>query len=220
MMFNLKKSIKLIGYSVGVKRQIVMVALLLIIGIALEIITGCSNVLGGFYIALVGTVPGQMILLVTVPNAVKASPYYHEITVKMSAILNFIFELIGFTAVVVVHGIYAIIHPERADVALTIVFIVSMVVCLTQIIYPMMYKHYWAAFVVLMVGVMALFAPLGEYIYGYKSFGISYAIYLVGGYALVILGMLGGMLVNHIFYKHELDPMTYKSMMKKFDGSM
>lgn len=219
-MFDLKKSIKLIGYSVGVKRQAAMVVILLIIGIIIEIATGCSNVLGGFYIALVGTVPGQMILLVTVPNAVKASPYYHEITVKMSAVLNFLFEMIGFTVVVLIHGIYAIANPERADVALTIVFIVSMVVCVTQIIYPMMYKHYWIAFCVLMAGIMALFAPLAEFIYGDQSFHLPYAIYIVGGYALVILGMLGGMLVNHIFYKHELDPMTYKSMMKKLDGSM
>lgn len=218
-MFDLKKSLKLVSYSVGVKRQMVMVAIFLVVGIAIEVITGCSNVLGGFYIALVGTVPGQMILLVTVPNVVKSSPYYHKITVKMSAVLNFLFELFCYTVVVVIHSIYAVIHPENADVSMTIVFIVGMVVFITQILYPMMYKHYWITFFILMILVMALFAPLGQYIYGEKSMHFPIPVYVLGGYALVIIGMLVSMGVNHIFYKHELDPMTYKSMMKKIDGS-
>ncbi len=218
-MNDLKKSLKLITYSVGVKRQFAMVAVFLVIGIIIEIVTECSNVLGGFYIALVGSVPGQMILLVTVPNAVKASPYYHKITVKMAAVLNFLFELFCYTIVVVVHSIYAVGNPERADVTLDIVFIVGMVVCVTQILYPMMYKHYWITFFVLLAAVMALFAPLGQFIYGYQSMHLPVPVYVLGGYALVVLGMLGSLLVNHIFYKHELDPMTYKSMMKKIDGS-
>ncbi len=218
-MCDLKKSLKLVLYSVGVKRQFAMVAIFLLVGIAIEVLTGCSNMIGGFYIALVGTVPGQMLLLATVPNAVKASPYYYKITVKMSAVLNFLFELFCYTIVVIVHSIYAVINPERADVSMTIVFIVGMVVFVTQVLYPMMYKHYWITFFVLMIFIMALFLPLGQYIYGDKSMHFPMPVYVLGGYALVILGMLGSIGVNHIFYKHELDPMTYKSMMKKIDGS-
>lgn len=218
-MNDLKKSLKLITYSVGVKRQFAMVAIFLVVGIIIEIVTKCSNVLGGFYIALVGAVPGQMVLLVTVPNAVKASPYYHKITVQMSAVLNFLFELFCYTIVVVIHGIYAAANPESADVSMDIVFIVGMVVFITQVLYPMMYKHYWITFFVLLIAVMGLFAPLGQFIYGYQSMHLPMPVYVLGGYGLVVLGMLGSMLVNHIFYKHELDPMTYKSMMKKIDGS-
>ncbi|MGN0426545.1 MAG: hypothetical protein ACI4F0_01975 [Agathobacter sp.] len=218
-MNDLKKSLKLITYSVGVKRQFAMVAVFLVIGIIIEIVTKCSNTLGGFYIALVGAVPGQMLLLVTVPNAVKASPCYHKITVQMFAVLNFLFELFCYTIVVVIHGIYAAVNPERADVSMNMVFIVGMVVFIAQVLYPMMYKHYWITFFVLLAAVMALFAPLGPFIYGYQSMHFPIPVYVLGGYALVVLGMLGSMLVNHIFYKHELDPMTYKSMMKKIDGS-
>lgn len=218
-MFDLKKSLKLVSYSTGVKRQMVMLVVFLLVGIGIEVATGCSNVLGGFYIALVGTVPGQMLLLVTVPNVVKSSPYYHEITVKMSAVLNFLLELFCYTVVVLIHSIYAVIHPENADVSMTIVFIVGMVVFVTQILYPMMFKHYWITFFILIILITALFAPLGEYIYGDKSMHFPMPVYVLGGYALVIIGMLGSMGVNHIFYKHELDPMTYKTMMKKIDGS-
>lgn len=219
-MNNLKKSIKLISYSVGVKRQIAMSLVFLAIGIGIEICTGCSNVLGGFYIALIGTVPAQMILLVTVPSAVKASPFYRKITVDMFGFLIFLSELFCFTVVALIHGIYAAITPENADVSYTIVLLVAAVVFLTEAITPLMYKHYWAAFFILLVCVWGLFMPCGAYIYGDKSLHLAVWVYYLAGYVLVLLGMLVGMLVNHVFYKHELDPMTYKSMMKKLDGSL
>lgn len=219
-MNNLKKSLKLITYSVGVKRQLVMSFFFLAIGIGMEVITGCSNVLGGFYIALIGTVPAQMILLVTVPAAVKASPCYRWITVDMFGVLIFLSELFCFTVVALIHGIYAVITPASADVSHTLVLMVAAVVFLTEAITPLMYKHYWAAFFLLLICVWALFVPCNAYIYGDESLHLAVWVYYLAGYVLVLLGMLVGMLVNRIFYKHEMDPMTYKSMMKKLDGSL
>lgn len=216
-MNDLKKAVKLMGYSVGVKRQIFMAVIFLVVGIAIEIVTGCSNVLGGFYIALIGTVPSQMMLLVTVPNAVKASPYYRKISIQLFGLMIFLSELICFTVVALIHAVYAWLTPQSADVSNTIVLLVAAVIFLTEFITPFMYKHYWAAFVLLLLCVWGLFFLCNQFIYGDDSLHLAVWIYYVGGYVLVLLGMLAGMGVNHIFYRQELDPMTYKSMMKKLD---
>ena len=219
-MNNFKMGMKLMTYSVGFKRQILLAVFFVLLGAAMEVLTGCSNVLGGFYIAIVGSLPAQMLLLVTVPNVCKSSPKFHQICVQMYSIINFLCELLGFTIVVIIHTIFAYIHPENADANFSIVLILGATVCLTQFISPLMYKHYWVAFFLLMGSIMALFMPLGDYIYGDKSFHLATWIYFVGGYGFVVLGLFAGILVNSLFYKKELDPMTYKSMMKKFDGSM
>ena len=219
-MNDLKKCFKLLPYAVGFKRQIVFAVIMVLIGVLLEVVNGCSNGVGGFYIALVGSIPSQLLLMVTVPTVVKASPLCRRISVEFYALLNFLCELICYTIVVVVHLIYAAVNPERSDISMSLVLLVAVVVLISEIIMPVMYKHYWASFAVLMITVCGLFGVLARYIYGDDSFHFGMPVYLIGGYALVILGLLGSIAVNRLFYKHELHPMCYRNMMKKLDGSI
>lgn len=217
-MNNLKKCFKLLPYSTGIKKQLFFCGLLILVGVGIEIISGCANVIGGFYIALMGAMPAQALVLVTVPEVVKASPLYRSIAVEFYAILNFVCEIVCFSVVMIIHVIYALVNPEKLDVSLSLVFLVAIVVLVAEIIMPVMYKKYWVGFVVLMICIMGLFMSLDRYIYGSASFHFPIPVYLIVSYLLVVLGLFGGIGVNKLLYKQELDPMCYKNMMKKVDG--
>lgn len=217
-MNHFKKAFKLLPYSAGIKKQLVISAILILIGIAVEILSGCGNVIGGFYIALMGAMPAQALVLVTVPAAVKSSPLYRSIAVEFYALINFVFELVCFSVVVAVHLIYGLLHQERMDVSMSLVLLVAVVVLIAELSMPLMYKHYWAGFVLMMVCVMALFSTLIQYIYGNESFHLPFPVYLIAGYLLVVLGLFFGIGINRLCYRHELDPMCYKNMVKKLDG--
>ncbi len=219
-MNNIKKCVQLLPYSVGIKRQLGFGVLLIAIGVVTEIVSGCSNVVGAFYIALVGSLPGQAIILTTVPAVVKASPLHRCIAVQFQAIANFTCEMVCFTIVVIIHAIYAAINPDMMDVSMSIVFVTSIVVLIAEIAIPLMYKHYWLGFVLMMGCVMGVFIPLADFIYGDASFHFPIAVYLIASYLIVVVGMLVGIGVSRLLYKRELDTMCYKNMLKKTGGEL
>ena len=78
MLKDLITGFKLLKYGYKIKLNLIMIAIFMVIGVVVEVVSGGGNVIGGFYFMILGMFAYQMIISMDVSTYVASSPMQRQ----------------------------------------------------------------------------------------------------------------------------------------------
>lgn len=217
---QIRLGIKLLKYGLNAKLQLGCAALVLVLGLALELISGGHNlsVVGGFYIVLSGTFLAQVIISLDVSKMVQTSSYKRKIQTSMPVLVNTSIQLASYTVVVLLR-LYRLSQIPADDIEGRIAVGTNLagIICLIFIFSVYLgfcYKFFLISVVIvvliavpLMVGLQVGACQIGR--------TIPMAAIVVSGYILIPAGQLLAYLFSRLVYKRELSLYAFGSAMRR-----
>lgn len=219
MLKNLKLGLTLVKYGFNIKQNILMCALFFVIGVILEIFTKGTNVIGVFYIVLIGMFALQMIISMGLSSLVASSPLQRPLQTTIPAITNLVIELAFFTIVLVAKFFFVKTGAATEDAMVDTLINFAMLVLFMFIYCGFCYKYFLAATIVFFIAVMAGNLGLTYSQFHSGAYEWIHSIGFMGAaglcYATIILGCLAQIGLAKLFYKADFSKYAFKSVLQK-----
>lgn len=222
MIENFVLGVKLLKYGFKVKQNMLFMAAILVIGIAVEFVTEGTNIIGGFYILIVGMFMQQLIMSLNLSSLIQTSKIKKATQTSLPTIVSFILYLVMLTIISVEKYIFVMKRPDIAfDLKLTyltvvVLFFFSLIYC------GFSYKYYVSSilcfFIVVMVAVsISTMSSYSEDFFLNPVLNMSMGAIIAIGYVLFVAGILLQYAFSILTYKKEISPIAFKAMMKRMN---
>lgn len=218
MLKNLKMGLSLLKYGFNIKQNIVMCSIFFVLGIIIEVFSKGTNVLGAFYIVLVGMFVLQMILSMNMSSLVASSSLQKSLQTTIPAITNFIVDLVFLTIVLVIKFIFIKTGMvTETDVIMTLTHF-ALLVLATFLYCGVCYKFFLAAsigFIAFVLGENIIFVELSMNEAFVEVFShISFYAAAAACYGIVVVGALIQFALAKLLYKHPFSRYAFKSILQ------
>ena len=218
MFKDLLIGIKLLKYGYRMKTNLIMIAIFLVIGIAVEIGSGGGNVIGGFYFMILGMFSYQMIISMNVSTYVASSPMQRKLQLTIPVVTSTVFYLTIYTFLLIEKAVLIKAHPQREDVYMGTMVMVLMFMLATYIFVAVCFKYYWFGFILMMAMVfgtqfvmMDMFMnDNGEIAIGF----INLPEIAVAGYVIILMGGLLEYVIARLLYRKPLSEFAFRGVFK------
>jgi hypothetical protein len=210
--------VKLLQYGLKAKLQLGCAALLLVIGLTLEILNHGNDLVGGFYVVLSSTFLVQILTSLDVSNMVQSSSCKKKLQTTMPILLSTPIQLAAYTFLVLLrlHSLSQI-PADDIESRLAVKTSLAGVIALTFIFSVYLgfaYKFYVASIVIIVLSVVPLVTVLSV---GTARIGesVPMAAIVVSGYLLIPAGQLLSLLFSSLTYKKELSKYAFGTAMRR-----
>ena len=215
MLKDIKLGFKLLRYGYKLKLNVIMLVFFAIIGIASDIISKGTSIIGGIYFMMCGMFTFQLIMSMDVSELIQSTSLKKklQIPVMSSTIIN----LVVFTFLVIERVI--LIQNSVADKKQLIFTLFTIdVVLLTVYLYTSIcYKYFVLGFIVFMVLFMGVFTVLS----GVAFVPVSNVVFKLGlpvvallGYIAIFAGGAFEILIGELLYKKPLSEFAFRGFFR------
>ena len=146
MINDLKLGVKLMRYAYGVKTNIAISILLVVLGVfmtlGVNLLGVASNMPGGFAVMLAPMFLIQMLNSVNVTNMAKASPAKRRLQTSVPTAINLFFMLLGYVIVSIAEYICVASIPERRGIICGELFCIATISAILIIYMAVAYKSF------------------------------------------------------------------------------
>lgn len=208
---------KLLKYGYKLKTNIMMLALFTLIGLAVEISSQGTNMLGGFYFMLTGMFTYQLIIVTNVSDYVQTSAMKRKLETGLPAFVSTVVYLLLMTVLVVEKYILVRMYPDKADRYLDVFFMIICILFAAMLFCGVCYKYFFASFLVFMF--LVVFG-ISEFNIWLASHHISDVVNVdigkvaVFGYVAVIIGGVVEYILSCLLYKKPLSDIAINGIAK------
>lgn len=218
MLADFKLGLKLLKYGFKVKQQCFFLVAILTAGIIVEIVTKGTNMIGGFYILLIGMFAQQMIISLNVSSLIQSSKIKRATQTTMPVIVSFILYFALMIFLSIEKTIMVNMYPETAIELKTTFVTVAIIFFFTLIYSGFAYKFYVFSMVFLMTVVLGVTTALTVFSgIGAMDFiaDIKMPVLIAFAFVLLFIGIGIQYALSVLTYKREISPLVFKGMMKR-----
>lgn len=149
MMKDLKLAFHMIKFGYGIKTNLILCAVMLILGFTVELLSRGINWIGGFFI--IGSVMYgvQFLYCASLSDLVLSSPYRKRLQTTMPTMVNLVMNLLVFTVLIVSRMIWIFIYPEKRVEILWGLFFVALMSVLLSAYIGIAFKYFVASMLII-----------------------------------------------------------------------
>ena len=213
MLKDIKLGFKLLRYGYKLKLNVIMLVFFAVIGIASDIMSKGTTIIGGIYFMMSGMFTFQLIMSMDVSELIQSTSLKKKLQIYIPVMSSTVINLVIFTFLVVERVIliqYGVADKTQLftlDVALLIVYLYTSI-C---------YKYFVLGFIVFMVLFMGVFTVLS----GAAFVPVSNAVFKLGlpvvallGYIAIFAGGALEILIGELLYKKPLSEFAFRGFFR------
>lgn len=157
MLKDIKLGFKLLRYGYKLKLNVIMLVFLTVIGIASDIMSKGTTIIGGIYFMMSGMFTFQLIMSMDVSELIQSTSLKKKLQIYIPVMSSTVINLVIFTFLVVERVI--LIQYGVADKTQLIytLFTIDVVLLIVYLYTSICYKYYVLGFIVFMVLFMGVF---------------------------------------------------------------
>ena len=215
MLKDIKLGFKLLRYGYKLKLNVIMLVFFAIIGIASDIISKGTSIIGGIYFMMCGMFTFQLIMSMDVSELIQSTSLKKKLQIYIPVMSSTVINLVVFTFLVIERVI--LIQNSVADKKQLIFTLFTIDVVLLTVYTSICYKYFVLGFIVFMVLFMAVFTVLS----GAAFVPVSNAVFKLGlpvvallGYIAIFAGGAFEILIGELLYKKPLSEFAFRGFFR------
>ena len=218
MLKDIKLGFKLLKYGYKLKLNIFMLAFFAIFGIASDIMSKGTSIIGGIYIMMCGMFTFQLIMSMDVSEFIQSTSLKKKLQIYIPVLSSTVINLVVFTFLVIERVI--LIQNSVADEKQLIftLFTLDVVLLAVYLYTSICYKYFVFGFIVFMVLFMSIFTVLS----GVAFVPVSNAVFKLGlpvvallGYIVIFVGGALEILIGELLYKKPLSEFAFRGFFRE-----
>ena len=217
MLKDIKLGFKLLRYGYKLKLNVIMFVFFAVIGIASDIMSKGTSIIGGVYFMMCGMFTFQLIMSMDVSELIQSTSLKKKLQIYIPVMSRTVINLVVFTFLVIERVI--LIQNSVADKKQLIFTLFTLdVELLTVYLYTSIcYKYYVLGFIVFMVLFMGVFTVFS----GAAFVPVSNAVFKLGlpvvallGYIAILAGGAFEILIGELLYKKPLSEFAFRGFFR------
>ena len=217
MLKDIKLGFKLLRYGYKLKLNVIMFVFFAVIGIASDIMSKGTSIIGGVYFMMCGMFTFQLIMSMDVSELIQSTSLKKKLQIYIPVMSSTVINLVVFTFLVIERVI--LIQNSVADKKQLIFTLFTLdVELLTVYLYTSIcYKYYVLGFIVFMVLFMGVFTVFS----GAAFVPVSNAVFKLGlpvvallGYIAIFAGGALEILIGELLYKKPLSEFAFRGFFR------
>lgn len=214
MLKDIKLGFKLLKYSYKLKMNAGMLILFLAIGVASEVMTKGTSIIGGVYFMLCGMFAYQMVMSMDVSQMIQSTSMKKKLQIYIPAMVSFIIYMVVYTFIVVERIILIQNHVADAGELSYTLFSIDIVMISVFLFTSICYKYFILGFIVFMAIFMSSYTAL--MVSGVMAVmeKLPFAANVVIGYAIIILGTAFLIGMGRLLYKKPLSEFAFRGLFR------
>lgn len=222
MINELRRSFKLLKFSVQFKSTIFSGLVFMIVGLLFEIFGKGEEILGAIYFVILPVLIFQLMVTLTCSKLVQSSPVKRRLQMTMPYLTTVPLEALFAAAIIVYHsylakvGVTGVSFEENYTRQAVYIFLVGLIVSCSFIYYGMCYKYMIVPTILyafVMVFVIQMVKRPDSPVYLFMGRSLSFSITAV--ICMFIVSVAFSILLSHLTYKHNLSSFITKRMLNK-----
>ncbi len=217
MLKDIKLGFKLLRYGYKLKLNVIMFVFFAVSGIASDIMSKGTSIIGGVYFMMCGMFTFQLIMSMDVSELIQSTSLKKKLQIYIPVMSSTVINLVVFTFLVIERVI--LIQNSVADKKQLIFTLFTLdVELLTVYLYTSIcYKYYVLGFIVFMVLFMGVFTVFS----GAAFVPVSNAVFKLGlpvvallGYIAIFAGGALEILIGELLYKKPLSEFAFRGFFR------
>lgn len=222
MMNNFKLGIKMLRYGSGLVSMMVCGVAFFVLGLLMNIwdkTLGNAGLSGDVLMMILGMFPAQIIYSLSVSNLVQSSPVKKRMQTSVPATVTCFCVIALYLLLSLINGIMIISHPEYIRAICVETVTMAVFVAFIMISIAVAYKHFWMSFIAgfavyyMISARMTIVEKFQFEIFG--SNAGSFALALVIGLIIIVLGGFGQYGVSLLVYKAPMSKYAQSAAVRK-----
>ena len=212
MLKDIKLGFKLLRYGYKLKLNVIMLVFLAVIGIASDIMSKGTTIIGGIYFMMSGMFTFQLIMSMDVSELIQSTSLKKKLPIYIPVMSSTVINLVVFTFLVIERVI--LIQNSVADKKQLIFTLFTLDV---ELYTSICYKYYVLGFIVFMVLFMGVFTVFS----GAAFVPVSNAVFKLGlpvvallGYIAIFAGGALEILIGELLYKKPLSEFAFRGFFR------
>ena len=210
MLKDIKLGFKLLRYGYKLKLNVIMLVFFAVFGIASDIMSKGTTIIGGVYFMMSGMFTFQLIMSMDVSELIQSTSLKKKLQIYIPVMSSTVINLVVFTFLVIERVI--LIQNSVADKKQLIFTLFTLDVELLTV-----YKYYVLGFIVFMVLFMGVFTVFS----GAAFVPVSNAVFKLGlpvvallGYIAIFAGGALEILIGELLYKKPLSEFAFRGFFR------
>lgn len=206
MLKDIKLGFKLLRYGYKLKLNVIMLVFLTVIGIASDIMSKGTTIIGGIYFMMSGMFTFQLIMSMDVSELIQSTSLKKKLQIYIPVMSSTVINLVIFTFLV----------ADKTQLIYTL-FTIDVVLLIVYLYTSICYKYYVLGFIAFMVLFMGVFTVLS----GAAFVPVSNAVFKLGlpvvallGYIAIFAGGALEILIGELLYKKPLSEFAFRGFFR------
>lgn len=214
---DFKLGLKMIKYGLQYKAILVMMIVFTALGTVYEVL-GTMGAMSGVYFVIAGAMISQMIISSTVSSYVAASPEAQKLRGIIPCVITCIVLFIEYTYFIVLRFVVTGAWNHLGDTSFAVAnfsgaLVVGALAFFIQLYDVFSSKCFIPAMILMIVTEVPLISFSDRFIRFVPELPNLW-LYIAGGYVIIIVGCVVGILCARLMRKKNLDPRAYRSALK------
>lgn len=213
MLKDIKLGFKLLKYGYKLKLNVIMLVFFAIFGIASEIFSKGTSIIGGVYFMMSGMFTFQLIMSMDVSELIQSTSLKKKLQIYIPVLASTVINLILFTIFVVERVVLIQMGVADKTQIIYTLFMLDVILLITYLYTSICYKYFVLGFILFMVMFMALdnsaFMGFADTI---AALGLPVVALL--GYIAIFAGGAFEILIGELLYKKPLSEFAFRGFFR------
>jgi hypothetical protein len=209
MLKDIKLGFKLLRYGYKLKLNVIMLVFFAIFGIASEIFSKGTSIIGGVYFMMSGMFTFQLIMSMDVSELIQSTSLKKKLQIYIPVLASTVINLILFTVFVVERVVLIQMGVADKTQIIYTLFMLDVILLITYLYTSICYKYFVLGFILFMVAFMAAFMGFADTI---AALGLP--VIALFGYIAIFAGGALEILIGELLYKKPLSEFAFRGFFR------
>lgn len=209
MLKDIKLGFKLLRYGYKLKLNVIMLVFFTIFGIASEIFSKGTSIIGGVYFMMSGMFTFQLIMSMDVSELIQSTSLKKKLQIYIPVLASTVINLILFTIFVVERVVLIQMGVADKTQIIYTLFMLDVILLITYLYTSICYKYFVLGFILFMVAFMAAFMGFADTI---AALGLP--VIALFGYIAIFVGGALEILIGELLYKKPLSEFAFRGFFR------
>lgn len=209
MLKDIKLGFKLLKYGYKLKLNVIMLVFFAIFGIASEIFSKGTSIIGGVYFMMSGMFTFQLIMSMDISELIQSTSLKKKLQIYIPVLASTVINLILFTIFVVERVVLIQMGVADKTQIIYTLFMLDVILLITYLYTSICYKYFVLGFILFMVMFMAAFMGFADTI---AALGLP--VIALFGYIAIFVGGALEILIGELLYKKPLSEFAFRGFFR------
>jgi hypothetical protein len=217
MLKDIKLGFKLLKYGYKLKLNVIMLVFFAIFGIASEIFSKGTSIIGGVYFMMSGMFTFQLIMSMDVSELIQSTSLKKKLQIYIPVLASTVINLIIFTIFVVERVVLIQMGVADKTQIIYTLFMLDVILLITYLYTSICYKYFVLGFILFMVMFMAAFMALDNSAFmGFADTiaALGLPVIALFGYIAIFVGGALEILIGELLYKKPLSEFAFRGFFR------
>ena len=211
MLKDIKLGFKLLRYGYKLKLNVIMLVFFAIFGIASEIFSKGTSIIGGVYFMMSGMFTFQLIMSMDVSELIQSTSLKKKLQIYIPVLASTVIIFVVERVVLIQMGV-----ADKTQIIYTL-FMLDVILLITYLYTSICYKYFVLGFILFMVAFMAAFMALDNTAFmGFADTiaALGLPVIALFGYIAIFVGGALEILIGELLYKKPLSEFAFRGFFR------